>query len=298
MTEYVSNAIPNRDIGMICNDTKWWPRQIRENCIFSSSIERHHVLDVMGIFVENAKKVHNDDKQDTLVLFGNEWSDGFEPSLSIKGNRGSCWIKSITISPPPDRIHCMTHTYPIAIGTDGVSHEEVEQLFAEELISLSSGKDNKSYHGGLRKNVKVYFELLASLQDQLERRSVNYIMLGNSQYTASWRVALDIAAVSSAIPACDECFKKLIFGQVTSTICEKCVNWDLHVRTGLLDFSPPVNYPRNQVPPSGKLLPITMTYETMKAAVAIAHEGMVSDNWTKLNVEAYMRVNGLNSDAI
>jgi len=25
---------------------------------------------------------------------------------------------------------------------------------------------------------------------------------------------------------------------------------------------------------------------------------MVSDNWTKMNVEAYMRVNGLNSDAI
>jgi len=41
-----------------------------------------------------------------------------------------------------------------------------------------------------------------------------------------------------------------------------------------------------------------MTYETMKAAVAIAHEGMVSGNWTKLNVEAFMRVNGLNSDAI
>ena len=130
----------------------------------------------------------------------------------------------------------MTHTYPIAIGTDGVSHEEVEQLFAEELMSLSSGKDNEFYHGGLRKNVKVIFELLASLQDQPERRSVNYIMLGNSQYTASWRV--DIAVVSSAIPACDECFKKLLFGQVTSTICDKCVNWDLHMRTGLLDFSP------------------------------------------------------------
>ena len=41
-----------------------------------------------------------------------------------------------------------------------------------------------------------------------------------------------------------------------------------------------------------------MTYETMKHALITAHEGMVSENWSNKNAEAYMRVNGLNSEAI
>ena len=35
----------------------------------------------------------------------------------------------------------------------------------------------------------------------------------------------------------------------------------------------------------------------MTDAVLTAHEGMVSENWSNKNVEAYMRVNGLNSKA-
>jgi len=32
-----------------------------------------------------------------LVLYVNEWSDAFEPSRCSKSNRGSCWIKTITV---------------------------------------------------------------------------------------------------------------------------------------------------------------------------------------------------------
>ena len=119
----------------------------------------------------------------------------------------------------------MSHTYPIAIRTDGVRHEQVEGRFAQDLIELSSRNGVEFYHGGLRKYVKVHFELLASLQDQPERRSVNYIMLGNSQYTASWRLMLDIAAVAKKIPACEGCFlNKLLLGEVSNTTCVNCAN--------------------------------------------------------------------------
>ena len=66
----------------------------------------------------------------------------------------------------------------------------------------------------------------------------------------------------------------------------------------LLDFFPHDTYPENLVPPSGKLSTICMTYETMKHADITAHEGMVSENFSDKNVEAYMRMNGLNSEAI
>ena len=122
----------------------------------------------------------------SLCLYVVEWSDAFEPSSSAKSNRGSVWLKTVTISPPHDKLHSMTNTYPIAVGPHDVDHEEVEKLFAEELKQFRSGNDVLFYHGKLMKNVKVYLELLCSLQDQQERRSCNYIAMGNSHYTATW----------------------------------------------------------------------------------------------------------------
>ena len=38
-----------------------------------------------------------------ICLWINEWSDGFKPSYSVKANRGSAWLKTITIPPPPSK---------------------------------------------------------------------------------------------------------------------------------------------------------------------------------------------------
>jgi hypothetical protein len=116
--------------------------------------------------LQNSKLMFSDN--DIMVLYLVEWSDGFEPSISVKSNRGSCWLKTVTISPPPHLLHSCSNTYPIALGMDGESHEEVEELFAAELRSLKNGEKNVFCHGGLKRNVRVYVELLASLQDQPE----------------------------------------------------------------------------------------------------------------------------------
>lgn len=260
----------------------------------SESLKAQHIRD-------NAEKMSHDENADLLVLYVTEWSDGFEPSLSIKGNRGSCWIKSVTIAPPPEKIHSLTHTYPIALGQDGDSHEEVEDRFAKELLSFSSGECMTFYHGGLKRDVNVYLELFVSLQDQPERRSANYIMLGTSRYTARWGLALDFVAVASGIPACGNCFAALLrqtAGLIVNHQCSECVNWDTDVTNGLLDFKPPDQYPPTQIPPSGKLSPKRLTYDIMKAAVEVAHNGVVSGGWSNKNLKAYLRVHGLNAEAI
>jgi hypothetical protein len=158
----------------------------------------------------NATRLHMTKK--VMILYALEWSDGFEPSLSIKGNRGSIWIKTVTISPTIERLHSMAHTYPIALGYDTEDHEEVEEKFASELMQLRSGKVMDFYHGGVKKMVRVHLDLFCSLQDQPERRSANYIMLGGSKYTARWGLAGDFAAVASGIPACSVCWSNLLTG--------------------------------------------------------------------------------------
>jgi hypothetical protein len=203
--------------------------------------------------LKNAEKLHPGIK--VLPLYLIKWSDGFEPSNSIKSNRGSCWIKTVTISPPSSNIHSSLYTYPIAVGLDKQSHESVEKKFAEELLSFQTGDAMDFYHGGIQKNVRLHLELFASLQDQPERRKVNYIKLGRSSYTAQWGLALDFAAVPSSIPCCKHCMH-YIFRDYTSydSMCSKCANWDTQVNNGLLDFVPPSNYPADLLPPSKKCL--------------------------------------------
>ena len=98
----------------------------------------------------------------------NEWSDDFEPHVSIKGNHQASWVKVVMLSPPHEELHSLTHTYPIVIGLKGASHEAVENAFANELIELSSSTKNLVFHGGLKSSIQIHIELFASLQDQPE----------------------------------------------------------------------------------------------------------------------------------
>ena len=231
--------------------------------------------------LNNKNMVYPNDADDVLTLFLIEWSDGFEPSLSIKSNRGSCWLKTVTISPTPSKLHSFTNTYPIALGMDGESHNAIEEAFEKELRFLRNGEGHSFYHGGLKRNVKVYVELFASLQDQPERRKANYIMLGRSTYTAQFGLSMDFAAVASRIPACKNCLQQLLSHEETRIpgTCHECVSWDTDACSGLLDFDPPSGYPAELIPQSGKLSPTRITYEGMMNAVKAAHEGLVNGGW-------------------
>jgi hypothetical protein len=99
--------------------------------------------------LKNAEKIHPNIK--VLPLYLIKWSDGFEPSNSIKSDKGSCWIKTVKISPTSSKIHSGLYTYPIVLGLDKQSHESVEKKFAEELLSFQNGDALDFYHGGIQK---------------------------------------------------------------------------------------------------------------------------------------------------
>ena len=250
---------------------------------------------------DKACAVHNN-IVNVICLYITEWSDGFEPSISTKSNRGSCWIKSVTISPPPSQLHALTHTYPIAIGLESDSHEAVEQLFASELMEFRSGANVTFYHAGQRCNATVHLELFASLQDQPERRSANYLMLGGSTFTARWGLSLDFSAVANAIPSCQHCLSKLfstnVICNVTNYDCPNCVNWQTDKLHDCLLYSPPKDYPADQLPLTGMLSPINLSYDIIKGAVVVAHECFVRGTWTAKNLRCFLRVHGLNNVAI
>jgi len=185
----------------------------------------------------------------------------------------------------------------LAIGYDSVSHESVESLFASDLEEFREGKSVSFYHGGLKHNVIAYLDLLALLQDQPERRSANYIMLGGSTYTACWGVAMDISLVASCVASCASCESKLKLGVATSN-CQNCANGDLSRVSFLLHFPAPPNYPPCVLPGTGLLKPVELTYDALKSAVTVAHDGFVNSSWSSNNVNSYLCAHGINAEAI
>ena len=158
----------------------------------------------------------------------------------------------MTISSPPHQLHSLSHTYPITLGHNGDSHEEVEEKFASELLSFGCGESMDVYHGAQQCDVCDHLELFVSLQDQPERQSANYIMLGTSSYTARWGLVLDFVSVASGIPACKNYLKFMLRHSSTRHIasqCRDCVNWYTDVDSGLLDFPHPDHYPVDHIKP-------------------------------------------------
>ena len=74
--------------------------------------------------------------------------------------------------------------------------------------------------------------------------------------------------------------------------------WDTDIQSGLLDFSPPENYLKELNPQSGKLSPKRLTYDAMWSAVEMAHNGVVLGQWSLKNMKDYLRVHGLNAEAV
>ena len=128
-------------------------------------------------------------------MYANEWSDRFEPHYSVKADRGSAWLKTVTISPSQGNKHGWSYTYPVAFGNSCCIHEKAEKQFAEDLKKLSNSRSGLSfYYGDLLKNVDVHLELFASLQDKPKQWLANFIMLGGGTFVARWAHAGDFAA--------------------------------------------------------------------------------------------------------
>jgi hypothetical protein len=249
----------------------------------------------------------NNEHHPLICLWINEWSDGFEPSYSVKANRGSAWLKTITISPPPNKVHSLEYTYPIAVGRSTSTHEEVERLFADELTKLANNTEGRLfYHGASKKNVRVHAELNVSLMDQPERRGSNYIMLGGGTYTSRWRHSANLSHISSNLQACDDCLANVLMANQPyhaaesegMRSCQRCTCWRTQGGGSILEYPIPESYPPDMAPPSGTLRPVVLTYERLRFAAQMAHEKVFNGSWTMKAAKVFLRVEGMNLEAV
>ena len=75
-------------------------------------------------------------------------------------------------------------------------------------------------------NIKVHFEIIAFLGDQPERRSMNYLMLGNSRFGARYSYSVDLESIAKHLPMCKSCLnnsKRDRYYIMKETKCNNCL---------------------------------------------------------------------------
>ena len=149
---------------------------------------------------KRALLINKEYNEEIVPVLLNRWSDDFDPNNSKK-NRGSIWVFTITIIPHYENGGKLRYTYPISISNKAPNHDPVESLFFSELKELSSGKNNRFYSMNSQSYVRVHAEIFVNLMDQPERRSSNYIMLGNSTYSSQWGKSADIGNSVTYLPS-------------------------------------------------------------------------------------------------
>jgi hypothetical protein len=221
-----------------------------------------------------------------ILLF---WSDDFEPNKSIKSNRQSVWIKTMTIivqSTSSTKIS--SSTYPVAIGKKDIPHEEVEQCLIDELESLMKGPMTILFSNNLKSPVHVHAETFCILNDQPERRSGLGLAAGNAKYHRRWGFSCDIKCMIGQIPACTQCMSH-IENSIYSThvtwnnmpSCSKCTRWmgDRISSDRLLEQEwehMDGNDLRAQTGP----LPFKLRLDTLTGVIEQVHDGIVSSNFS------------------
>ena len=88
------------------------------------------------------------------------------------------------------------------------------------------------------------FLFLKKTGDQPERRDLNYIMVGISNFSSRFGYSGYLNTIVQHLPPCESCFKQMSrnsFFLKSNILCEKCVNCNMMKKRPLMLFDPPEN---------------------------------------------------------
>ena len=162
------------------------------------------------------------------------------------------------------------------------NHDHIEECFISELNELKSGSNNSFFSKKLNKFVKIHLELIASLGDQPERRNMNYMLNGNSNYCARYGYSCNMYEIKENLPLCEDCYHLLKECNThENTKCGKCLRWDILSNIELSCYTPPSSYPKEMIPKSGKLSPLRLNWNILNSAVSLTTNKLIRNEWSE-----------------
>jgi hypothetical protein len=264
---------------------------------------------IVDIAIEKSKK--NCDKK-TIPLFIKMWSDDFDPNRSVKANRQSLWIKTITIFAFTTDSGVIEHTYPIGLSKKGVDHEEMDHNILKELNHIKKAEPPVTmYSRCYKEEVKIYLDFFCIMNDQPERRKNLSLALGNSSLHKRMGYIMDYKQLVNVIRSCSRCTKSICNEFIGICIgkqknnyswrkktCTKCTSWLHNMDSRLLSYIPDKSYPDWCIPVSGKLKPKIITRDHVEEGIEFVHDGLILSKFKKNEAINLLRYYGLSGDAI
>lgn len=244
------------------------------------------------------------------------WSDDCDPQTSKK-HRKALWCLTITFIQDTDVvIDSPLPTYPLAVADSSSDHRAVLKIIMNDLDSHCSTRPPLfTYMGPQMPPQSVNLDIYAYLGDQPERRSLNCLMLGGSTHHARFRYSCNVRKLIPVLRACSSCEQKFLIharlcGPATDNLfenCHVCTNWWLN------DNHPKLTYKAQPEFPSELLLggitrsptdgiapgmhrPIEITYSILIRITRMAHEKLVSQQWSKVKTQAFLNAHCINTE--
>ena len=183
---------------------------------YDNIVKEHVTPNDMHIFksnraleIINAAKIRLQNSETQILpiipLFITLWSDDFDPNKSIKNNRQSVWIKTITIFTIDMEGNKRSSTYPLTLAMKGKNHDVVEQYYKSQIISLKEGPLVNMYSRSHKAIIHIHAEIFCVMNDQPERRGNLHLANGNSMIHGRFGILMDCKQVANSIKSCDNC---------------------------------------------------------------------------------------------
>jgi hypothetical protein len=249
-----------------------------------------------------------------IPLFMKMWSDDFDPNKSVKSNRQSVWLKTVTIFTFNIEGLIVEHTYPMGLSKKGSDHDELDKQIEIEIQVIKNASPMVSmFSRKYETSVSVYVDYYCIMNDQPERRKNLGLALGNSNYHKRMGYVMDYKQVQNVIRSCERCTKSIfdeffcIFGKTKkrskmyywrTKTCKKCSSFLYDTESKLLHYKPEACYPKVLLPKDGKLRPQRITRDYLEKTIYTLHYGLKIGELKKNDVYNALRCHGLNGDFI
>ena len=269
------------------------------------------------ILMQTHKKYQND--IDPYVILLVIWSDDFEVNGTRK-NKSSTWLKTVTFLQDNNTSTAdMQFTYALSLGNKKDSHFMVNRRYSDELVKLN--KVIYKYSSIHENYIPIVTRVLVMSADRPERCCLNDIASFSSNSTKRWMFSN--CSDPHNIASCIHCFKTRVSRMFSlhynqSEQCRKCSDFDYSKKTPTNAFSPPKDYPNNDLlddvskekiePPDGRestqnlkngyLYPLELNYKVLSQGLKYALFNYLSGFWKKRETIVYLKILGMKDNSI
>lgn len=257
----------------------------------------------------NDAKQRKKDNSKLIVLFLTFWSDDFDPNKSIKSNRQSIWIKTLTIIAMNKYGTKIKSTYPLTLALKGSNHEVVEEKHNKMLELLKEGELIEMFSMSHQSLISVHADLYCILNDQPERRGNLLLSNGNSIIHCRFGWLLDCRQVKDTIRSCANCSMNII--QEATTIsnidmryewrtknCNDCSCWLYDMMHKKLLYKPEKSFPFdlfNEEHEDGYLKPNTIKKKDIEKKINKLIVLLQNNKINKFEAKTYLKYTGINN---